>query len=348
MQKTRQIVFTRENHAELLEVEDRLPAAGEIRIRMHYTAVSPGTERSLLTGNRESTEAFWSGFPATPGYAGSGVVTHVGEGVGRFAPGDRVMVHGAGHRQFCTVPEREAVPVPAGVPLDEAALTIIAGFSLSAVRKAGICLGQSCLIVGAGLLGLFAVQYARLSGAWPVIVSDLNPHRRELALKLGADAAFDPSEPGFEEKVKALTFTGKGVETAIEVTGNPGALRSTLHCTAKFGRVILLGCTRAMTEVDFYHDVHWPGIELIGAHSGARPTAQSFGGAYTEMDDCRVTLAYLNAGRLHFREMIHDVRPPEEAPEVYARLAENRDFPIGVLFDWTKMTDSATINERVK
>ena len=149
-----------------------------------------------------------------------------------------------------------------------------------------------------------------------------NPERRALALTLGADAAFDPSEPDYEQRVKAMTFSGKGVETAIEVTGNPKALRATLHCTAKFGRVLLLGCTRTMTEVDFYHDVHWPGIELIGAHSGARPTAQSFRNAYTEMDDCPV---------------IHEVVSPAEAPEVYARLAEQRNFPVGVLFDWSRL-----------
>lgn len=85
-------------------------------------------------------------------------------------------------------------------------------------------------MVGAGLLGLFAVQYARLSGAYPVIVSDMNPERRALALTLGADAAFDPSEPDYEQRVKAMTFSGKGVETAIEVTGNPK--RCALRCTA--------------------------------------------------------------------------------------------------------------------
>lgn len=337
MNRTKQIVFTSADHAELLDVEDRLPGAGELRIQMEYSAVSAGTERALLTGNRESEESFRNGFPVRPGYAGSGIVTHVGEGAEAFHVGDRVMVHGGGHRQFCTVPQQEAIPVPDNVPLDAAALTIIAGFSLSAVRKAKICLGQSCLVVGAGLLGLFAVQYARLSGAYPVIISDFDAGRRALALKLGADAAFDPADLDYERKVKAMTFTGKGVETAIEVTGNPKALRSTLHCTAKFGRVVLLGCTRTMTEVDFYHDVHWPGIELIGAHSGARPTGQSFGDAYTEMDDCRVTLSYLSAGRLNFRDMIQEVTSPVHAPEVYARLAENRNFPIGVLFDWSRL-----------
>lgn len=330
-------MFVEPNRAELQQAEDRLPEAGELRIQMRYSAISPGTERAALTGNRDSEEIFHTGFPMKTGYAGSGVVTHVGEGVTAFRPGDRVMVHGGGHRKACTVAQKEAVLVPQGVELDEAALTIIAGFSLAAIRKAQICLGQSCLVVGAGLLGLFAVQYARLSGAYPVIVSDFNPERRALALRLGADAAVDPAAPEMEQQVKAMTFTGKGVEVAVEVTGTPRALASALHCTAKFGRVLLLGCTRTMTEVDFYHDVHWPGIQLIGAHSGARPDQQSFGAAYTEMDDCRVTLEYLAAVRLSFREMIQAVYSPEEAPQVYARLGAGGDFPVGALFDWSRI-----------
>ena len=161
----KQILFVAEGQAALVDAEDRLPGPGEVRLQMRYSAVSAGTERALLTGNRDSEEIFRYQLPARPGYAGSGVITHVGEGVEDFRPGQRVMVHGGGHQQFCTVPQKEIVPVPDNVPLDEAALTIIAGFSLSAIRKAEICLGQSCLVVGAGLLGLFAVQYAGLRAA---------------------------------------------------------------------------------------------------------------------------------------------------------------------------------------
>jgi len=337
MKPVKEIVMTRALHAELSDGEDRLPERGEVRLKMCFTALSAGTERANLTGNADSEEIFRTGFPARTGYAGSGMITHLGEGVEGFAVGDRVMVHGAGHRQFATVALKEIVKVPDNVPLDQAALTIIAGFSLSAVRKAEIALGQGCLVVGLGLLGLFSVQYARLSGAYPVIASDPNPERRELALRLGADYALDPTESNYEEKVKALTFTGTGVETVIEVTGNPRALSSALHCTAKFGKVLLLGCTRTMTEVDFYHDVHRPGIELIGAHSGARPERESFGGIYTEMDDCRVTLNYLHAGRLNFQDMIGEIHSPSDATQVYTRLATDRNFPIGVLFDWSRL-----------
>ncbi len=333
--KMKKIIFTSKNNAELCDVEDRKPSAGELRARLCYTAISAGTERAALTGNEEGGAGFRFGFPNSTGYSGSGIVTDVGEGVSDFKPGDRVMIHGGGHKQFCTLPTKEFVHIPDNVDLKEAAMVIISGFSLAAIRKAKLSLGHSCLVVGLGLLGLFSIQYARLSGAYPVIAADFSAERRELALKFGADYALDPSDPEYSKKVKELT--NGGANAAIEVTGNPLALKQTLSCTAKFGRVLLLGCTRTMTEVDFYNDVHRPGIELIGAHSGARPTLESHSGFFTEMDDCRVTLSYLSAGRLDFSSMISEIHSPSEAHEVYSRLAVGKGFPIGVLFDWSQL-----------
>ena len=245
------------------------------------------------------------------------------------------MVHGGGHQQFCTLPVKEIAPVPSGVSLDQAALVVISGFSLAAVRKAKLEIGSACLVVGLGPLGLFAVQYAKLAGAYPVIAADFSQSRRDLALRMGADVVLDPQDPDYAKIVKDLT--NGGVASAIEVTGNPKALKQTLTCVRKFGKVILLGCTRTMTEVDFYHDVHWPGIELIGAHSGARPALESHFGMWTEMDDCRVALQYLAAKRLDFSPMISEYHSPNEAPEVYERLAHDPKFPIGVLFDWSRL-----------
>ena len=332
----KKIVFTKKDTAELLDSPDRAPENGEVRIKLAFSTVSAGTERALVTGNPDGGDGFRFGFPSSSGYSGSGIITDVGPDVTEYKVGDRVMVHGGGHRQFCTVPLKEIVHIPDNVSLEEAAFVVISGFSLAAIRKAKICLGDSCLVMGLGILGLFAIQFAKLCGAYPVIGADFLPERRELAKKLGADIVLDPADPDFSKKCKELTFNQNGVNSVIEVTGNPNALKQALSVTAKFGRVILLGCTRTMTEVDFYHDVHWPGIELIGAHSGARPVSESHSGVFTEMDDCRVIVSYLSAGRLNFKSMISETHSPVDAPEVYSRLASGK-FPIGVQFDWSKL-----------
>ena len=335
--KNYQIVFRSKYNAELCEADDRMPEQGEVRIETAFSAVSAGTERALVTANEDGDETSKFSFPTFPGYAASGIITHVGEGVEGYAVGDRVMVHGGGHKRFCTVAGKEIIKLPDGVDLKDAAFVVISGFSLAAVRKARVELGQSTLVCGLGLLGLYAVQYLKLCGALNVIVSDFNPDRRELALRLGADYAFDPSEEGYIDKVRAVSG-GVGVVSVIEVTGNDKALTACLKCTKKFGRVILLGCTRKLTSVDFYHDVHCPGIELIGAHSGARPVLESRPDCWTEPDDCRVTISYLAQKRLDFASMINEIHSPLDAHEVYARLCKN-ELPIGVLFDWSKLSE---------
>ena len=100
---------------------------------------------------------------------------------------------------------------------------------LGGVRKLEVELGESAMVMGLGLLGMFSVQFLRLSGANPLIAVDLNPERRELALNLGADYAFDPSAHDFVDQVMALT-KGKGVRATVEVTGVSAAMKQAPEC----------------------------------------------------------------------------------------------------------------------
>jgi len=186
--------------------------------------------------------------------------------------------------------------------------------------------------MGQGILGMIAVKLLRAAGAVPVIAVDPIAEKRENALCYGADYALDPFATDFAETVKRIT--GGGVRVAIEVTGNGKALDGTLDCMAKFGRVALLGCTRHSDfTIDYYHKVHGPGITLIGAHTMARPTAESSNGMWTQQDDMRTLLQLTEGGRLSLKDMISQIHSPEEAPAVYTRLATQPGFPI-VQFDW--------------
>lgn len=335
----KQIIFVEKNVAQLCDVEKKMPSPGEVLVKTCYTAISAGTEKANLTG-----DPFVSGasrepkvkFPRTVGYSGTGIVEFVGEGVKSVQPGDRVVMYWGKHKLYNTLPESNVVRIENdNVDMKEAAFIFISTFSLAAIRKVEIELGESCLVVGLGLLGMFAVQYARLNGATPVIAADLKPERRELALKLGADVALDPAAPDYEEQLKALTG-GKGVNTVIEVTGNPAAMETSLRAMSPMGRIALLGCTRRRVEVDFYHDVHFPGIRILGAHTNARPQKESYPHHWTHYDDCAAALKYLAAGRLNIRDMINETHAPEEAFAVFSRLAEDENFPLGVVFDWQK------------
>ena len=153
---------------------------------------------------------------------------------------------------------------------------------------------------------------------------------------MGADVAFDPTEECFAENVVALT--DGGVNVCIEVTGLGVGLIQALECMKMMGRVALLGCTRSSKfEIDYYGKVHGRGISLIGAHTMARPKSESSASLWTDMDDMKAILNLIKGKRLNFKDMICQVCLPTEAQEVYYRLATEKNFPIGVLFDWSEI-----------
>lgn len=185
------------------------------------------------------------------------------------------------------------------------------------------------------MLGQIAVKLLRAAGAVPVIAVDPVAEKREEALKIGADYAFDPFEPDFAEKVKKAA--GGGVAVAVEVTGNGKALDQCLDCMKKFGRIALLGCTRCSDfTIDYYRKVHAPGITMIGAHTIARPENESYPGMWTTRDDMTAEANLCVFGRLSLESLVREVYSPEEAAKVYKRLAEEKAFPL-VQFDWSRL-----------
>ena len=197
--KTKRIVFTAVHTAELLEVE--LPPMGDedVLTEMEYTVVSGGTERANILAMPNAGHDF----PRALGYCGVGRVLQVGASVTNIRAGDRVLVYHGTHAKYNIRPQAEITRVDNdAIPSLNAAFVIIAAMGLGGVRKLELELGESAMVMGLGLLGIFAVQFCRLSGAYPLIAADPNPERRALALRLGADYAFDPSAPDFTEQVK--------------------------------------------------------------------------------------------------------------------------------------------------
>ena len=330
--KSKQIVFTAKHKAELLEVDVRELKEDEVLTDMEYTVVSGGTERANIMA---MPNAGGDNFPKTLGYCGIGHVIKVGSAVDNIAVGDRVLVYHGKHMKYNVRTVKEITKVENdSIDSLDAAFVIIAAMGLGGVRKLEIELGESAMIMGLGLLGIFALQFCRLSGAYPVIAADLNPARRELALKLGADYAFDPSAPDFVEQVKAAT-KGKGVRATVEVTGVSAAMKQALDCASLMGRISLLGCTRVSDcAVDYYQQVHRPGVKLIGAHNLVRPKVESYPHHWTHQDDCKAILDMIAAGRVRVAPIVSRVVSPEDCEEIFNQLCDDPHFPMGTVFDW--------------
>mgnify|MGYP001113568612 CR=1 FL=1 len=341
--KTREIVFTKKDTAELLPAETGELGAKDVLVRLVYSTISSGTERANLTG--EVNVSIYSvdkeaHFPRRLGYCSSGVVVEVGSDVRSVVPGDRVALSWGTHSQYKILNEKEVHKIESdNVDFQDAALALIATFPLGAIRKCSLEIGEAALVMGQGILGQIAVKLLRIRRMQSPPVVMLSAHNEEtdriIALEIGADYALDPFDPDFVKKAKELTHGG--VKVAIEVTGLGQGLDQVLDVMAPMGRVALLGCTRHSDfTIDYYHKVHGPGIQLFGAHTQARPKVESYPGHWTHHDDIMAVLRLIELGRFDLKSLVEEVHSPEEAGEVYHRLATEKSFPV-VQFDWRRL-----------
>lgn len=337
----KQIVFTEPYKAEYLTIRDfELSDVldNEVVVKTMVSTISAGTERANYTGDPSVSAVRDSKpeviFPRYPGYSSAGEVVGVGKSVTKVKVGDRVAIFGSHHVNYNVVREDRVVKIEQdNVSYEEASFGYISTFPLGAVRKVRVELGESLMVMGLGPLGQISVMYARCAGAYPVIACDPVSSRREEAIKNGADYAFDPLDKDFEKKVREIC--PNGVNTAIEVTGVGAGLNETLDCMAKMGRVALLGCTRNSDfTIDYYRKVHGPGISLIGAHTNARPAFESYPAHFTHEDDINTMLKLCSAGRLNIKNLIKETHKPKDCGAVFDRLAKDKNFPLGVQFDW--------------
>ncbi len=315
-----------------MEYDPASLAPDQVLLENEYSVISAGTERAWISGQANNPQ---QSFPFYPGYSASGRVMLAGSRVTSLKPGDRVLITAGGHRSH-TVKTADSVfkITNDSIDLREAAFAYIASFSMLGVRNLRIEPGESVMIAGLGILGMIALQFAALSGAVPLMVADYDAARLALAMELGADAAFHPGDADFAEQIKAFT-DGAGVNAVVEVTGVAAALKQALQYTAKRGRISLLGCTRVPdAPVDFYREVHLPGITLIGAHTSNHAEGGSRPERWTANDDYRTFLRFLANGKMKMRPLISEMVSPANAHEVYTRLIAGKNPPLGMVFDW--------------
>lgn len=206
---------------QLAELPDPEPGPGELRVRLRWSGVNPSDVKSRA-GLRSSVLPFPRIVPHSDGM---GVVDAVGAGVAPARVGQRVWVWNAAWgrpfgtaAQFVVLPQEQAVALPANVG-DEAGacLGIPALTALHAVLTRGGVQGQRVLVAGgAGAVGHYAVQFARLLGARQVLATVSSPEKAEIARAAGADLAFDYRSEDVAARVREAT-AGQGIDRIVEV-----------------------------------------------------------------------------------------------------------------------------------
>jgi NADPH:quinone reductase len=227
------------------EVPDPEPGPGQIRVRVH----AAGLNRADLQ-QRKGHYPVPPGWPADiPGLEYAGEVESLGPRVTRWSPGDRVMglVGGGAHAEYVVVHQAEALPVPPGMGLSEAAAipeAFLTAYDALHVRGR-LAPGERVLIhaVGSGV-GTAATQVAHLLGASQVLGTSRTPAKLERAREYGLDVPILTTGGSF---VPAVT---EPVHVVLDVIGGP-AFSDNLSILAPQGRLVLLGfLSGAKVDID--------------------------------------------------------------------------------------------------
>lgn len=180
--------------------------------------------------------------PFIPGHEAAGIVAAVGEGVDRFAVGDRVIITpptGA-FAERCAVPEPLAMPIPEGLDFGQAAgFTITCSTSYHALRqRAELQEGETVVVLGAaGGVGITAVEIAKALGA-RVIAAASTDEKLEFAKSAGADETVNYGETSLKEAVREIT--GAGADVVYDPVGGEIGEQA-LRAIARGGRYLIIG-----------------------------------------------------------------------------------------------------------
>jgi 2-desacetyl-2-hydroxyethyl bacteriochlorophyllide A dehydrogenase len=327
--RARAIVCTGKDQLELREVEVRSPRAGEIALEALYTCISPGTELRCLRGGQPGAKP-----PFIMGYAFVGRVIAVGDGV-TVPLGTTVFCHGTdhaegvaitwgGHVSHAVIRAGAVRIVPSGVDPLEASLTMLGAIAFHGVRVAKTRPNERVAVVGLGPIGQMAAVMHRLAGA-NVVACDRSPRRVEIARALGTTAI---TASGPLTDAYAHVFPG-GADLVVDATGAAAVVAD---------------------AIPLARDLAWGVDNVQGARYLVQGSyAEGFTVPYdpaflreltfllprsTEPGDESAVLELLARKQVSLRNLIGDVRRPEDAASSFAELAEKEPKLATIAFRW--------------
>lgn len=209
--------------------------------------------------------------------------------------------------EYAVVDQSQLVPIPPDMPLDRAALLscgVITGFN-AVVNRAQEKALSSAVIVGAGGVGLNAIQGAAYSGAYPVIAIDVNDAKLQAAEKLGATHTINSRKCDPVQEVNKLT-SGLGAEYVFVTVGFSSAIVQSVMMTRKRGTVVLIGLPSPKDPFTL------SAFDIIGPE---RVITGGFMGSTNLRRDIPLLVDLYKAGKLKLDELITHRYPLEKINE---------------------------------
>jgi L-iditol 2-dehydrogenase len=245
--------------------------AGELLVRVHTCGICGTDLKKIASGSHSAPRIF--------GHETSGVVAAVGDAVGAFKPGDRVVVfhhipcgecYYCRHKTFaqcetykkvgCTagfepsgggfaeyvrvmdwIVDHGAVRVPDEISFEQACFVEPVNTCMKGIETLQLVAGESVLVIGQGPIGIILSSLAKRSGA-RVITSDLYPERLTISKSFGLENAIDASRADTVKTVREWT-EGRGADAAIVAVGGNSLIGAAMDAVRPGGRVLLFAQT---------------------------------------------------------------------------------------------------------
>jgi len=341
----RALVLTQYHHLELQDVPEPEIGPDDVLVAVKACGICGSDVHGMdgSTGRRRP--------PIIMGHEAAGEIVRVGAGVEGWGVGDRVTFdstvycgrcppcregrinlcdnrrvlgvsceeyrrHGA-FADYVAVPQPILYRLPDALSYRRAAVVEAVSIALHAVSRTRVRLNDTALVVGAGMIGILAVQALRAAGCGRICVADLAPARLELARKLGADEVLRSDTVDVAQEVLRRTG-GRGVDVAVEAVGLTPTLQTAVASLRKGGQLTLIG--------NFAPQVELPLQAVVTRELTLNGSCASCG----EYPAC---LDLIARGTVDVDSLTSAVAPLEEGPTWFKRLYEGKEPLMKVILE---------------
>ncbi|WP_328998630.1 bi-domain-containing oxidoreductase [Kribbella sp. NBC_00709] len=290
------------------------------------------------------------------GYSLCGVVVEVGAGAEEFSVGQLVAAAGnefALHAEYNWVPLNLCVPVPDGVPAEQAAFSTVGAIAMQGVRQAEVQLGETAVVIGLGLVGQLVVRLLVAAGV-RVFGIDTVEDRCRMAEKAGALACSSPDEAGIASLERSLleASNGLGADRILLAAGghSNGPVETAARLARDRARVVDIGKTKLDLPWNAYYDKeldvrfsrsYGPGryddrYELEGIDYPAGYVR------WTERRNLECFIDLIAREQIDVGSLIAGQFPIADATDVYQQLSSGALPGVGFLFEYPDVPQQET------
>ncbi len=339
------LLYTKPYTFEYTDVPD--PAVGDddilVRVRACGICGSDVAGHTGKTGRRLP--------PLIMGHEAAGAVERVGRSVRGFSPGDRICFDSTVYCNQCpacqqglfnrcvkrqvlgvSVPEFKrqgafaefvAVPhwicakLPENMSFTQAALLEPASIGTHAANRPPIAKTDTVVVIGAGTIGLFILQAAKIRGAKTTIACDLNDWRLDLARQVGADVRLNSGKVDLKSEVLQRT-DGRGADVTFEAVGFGETFGQAVAVTRTGGTLVAVGNLQKETEFNLQ--------ELVSREL-------TFTGSYASAGEFRTCIGSIASGQMNVEPLISEVLPLKEGPAAFKRLLDGKENLLKIILE---------------